>query len=503
MEDFNEDTKQEYGLPSIGIPAEILFNPLFSWGEKSLFGFIRILSAQPSGCFATNHYLANLIGMTRNSLSRSISRLKKAQYITIEEIDYRGYKKRVIRINPRAGEIYQPLINLVYPKYKKVEDWIEDKTVLKMANKLSNFDKIPSENKSDTIQEYKENHAGIKENSPKITNDKDSNGEIDSEINVSFSYEKEVIDSDESISHPQQHVDSTVCMPTAQEHNTVANISEAQVSPEQIENDIKVPPTRTRKIKDMFEPKQKPTPKIKKNIVSLIDYWNTLKIVQHRAGTKTYNEIAVCLNKLMLGKFFDKNGPFSKYADYKFSEQEITNTLNRFALAATDFNYEPTNGYKKTLKGTGIVQFLHNPFGEKERSLFLEYFETEPIAVKETMRMIEDVDPNMTEIIKDVWVKKVMNKYVPKSYSKMDENNFRRATKEFHRWFNENNKRIHPQFGTRGTDAQSKRKRVELFVEMLLKTTLTTSKIQISWLCSTYNWEHAFPKWCNDQGIMN
>ena len=321
-------------------------------------------------------------------------------------------------------------------------------------------------------------------------------------FNKSFSYEKEVIDSDESIEPHSQHVESNVCPVTEQEHNTVAQTS---VAPDTVEqNNINVPPPRpTRTLKNPIYATPKPTPKIKKNIVSLIDYWNSLKIVQHRAGTKTYNEIAICLNKLMAGKFFDKNGPFKKYADYKFTEQEITNTMNRFSLAATDFNYEPTNGYKKTLKGTGIVHFLHNPFGEKEKSLFLEYFENEPVAVKETMRMIEDIDSNMTEIIKDVWVKKVMNKYVPKSYSKNDENNFRRATKEFHRWFNENNKRIHPQFGTRGADAQSKRKRVELFVEMLLKTTLTTSKIQISWLCSSYNWEHAFPKWCNDQGIMN
>ncbi|KKQ94978.1 MAG: hypothetical protein UT21_C0010G0001, partial [Candidatus Woesebacteria bacterium GW2011_GWA1_39_11b] len=321
-------------------------------------------------------------------------------------------------------------------------------------------------------------------------------------FNKSFSYEKEAIGSDEPSEPNSQCVDSTVCSDTTQEHNTVDKVNEAPVP---VEQDNNVPPRPTRTLKNPIYAilKQKPTPKIKKNIVSLIDYWNSLKIVQHRAGTKTYNEIAICLNKLMSGKFFDKNGPFTKYSEYKFTEQEITNTMDRFALAATDFNYEPTNGYKKTLKGTGIVHFLHNPFGEKERSLFLEYFETGPIAVKETMRMIEDIDPNMTEIIKDVWVKKVMNKYVPKSYSKIDENNFRRATKEFHTWFNINNKRIHPQFGTRGTDAQSKRKRVELFVEMLLKTTLTTSKIQISWLCSAYNWEHAFPKWCNDQGVTN
>ena len=70
--ELDQDEKQEWGLPAIGIPSEILFNPLFSNSEKLLFGFLRNLSAQPKKCFATNTYLGNTVGLTKRSISRSL-----------------------------------------------------------------------------------------------------------------------------------------------------------------------------------------------------------------------------------------------------------------------------------------------------------------------------------------------------------------------------------------------------------------------------------------------
>lgn len=249
--------------------------------------------------------------------------------------------------------------------------------------------------------------------------------------------------------------------------------------------------------------KEKPKPVVSKEIENLIIFWNGLNIVTHRPNTKTYYEIASCLSKLMAGNFFDKNGPFVKYSDKKFTSQEITETMTRFALAATNFNYLPVSDYKKILKKTGIIHFLHNPFGKQEKSLFLEYFENPPQLLKEETRLTTDDDPETTRIIKSFWVKKVLGGIKPVSWSNQDENNFRRAGKSLTKFIKSNIKRITTEFGLGGDDIKAKRDRVELLFEAILDDINDdTSKLTTGWLCSSMTWNARFPKYLFAQGII-
>lgn len=253
---------------------------------------------------------------------------------------------------------------------------------------------------------------------------------------------------------------------------------------------------------------QIPTPKekvkhITKDVENLINFWNNLGLVKHREGTKTYIEIASCLNKLINGVFFDKNGIFKKYSDRKFTTQEITETMQRFSLAATNFNYLPINDYKKILKKTGLNHFLHNPFGKQEKSLFLEYFENPPQLLKEEQRLTTDEDPETTKIIKSFWVNKVLGGITPTEWSQKEENSFRRCGKSLTIFWKSNIKKVNTEFGIAGDDLLAKRNRVELLFEAILDdVNEDISKINVGWLCSTMTLNTRLPKYLFAQGII-
>jgi len=76
-------TKQQFGLPDIGIPAEVLFHPKLSSTEKILYGLIRNLAHGERGCFASNNWLAGLLGLNPQTISNSIGDLRKSGFINI------------------------------------------------------------------------------------------------------------------------------------------------------------------------------------------------------------------------------------------------------------------------------------------------------------------------------------------------------------------------------------------------------------------------------------
>ncbi len=487
QEGAKQDAKQGWGLPAIGIPSEILWNPLFSNTEKVLYGFLKNLSSQPEGCFATNLYLGNLVGVTKNSTSRMICRLKTAGYIDVTETEENGYKKRVIKICEDLKK-YNPLIKLIYPKIKKRESWYKEEEVLGLSEKITGLSRgsIPL-----IMEEYTPHHGGVYPSPWRMTNEYNNK---EKNINEEFKCSSKEEQQDFDKSDASNNSDLSLVTDSVAHKNKQVEIKENNT----VDLNKKVP----RKLKQPVV-KEKPKPVVSKEIENLIIFWNGLNIVTHRPNTKTYYEIANCLSKLMTGNFFDKNGPFVKYSNKKFTSQEITETMTRFALAATNFNYLPISDYKKILKKTGIIHFLHNPFGKQEKSLFLEYFENPPQLLKEETRLTTDDDPDTTRIIKSFWVKKVLGGIEPVSWSNQDENNFRRAGKSLTKFIKSNIKRITTEFGLGGDDIKAKRDRVELLFESILDDINDdTSKLTTGWLCSSMTWNTRFPKYLFAQGII-
>lgn len=88
--------RNEFGLPSIGIPAEVLFHPDLSPAERILFGFIRSLNYTTRGCWASNDYLGLLMGRRADTISTMISHLEAAGFIIVSKSGQTG---RRIKIN--------------------------------------------------------------------------------------------------------------------------------------------------------------------------------------------------------------------------------------------------------------------------------------------------------------------------------------------------------------------------------------------------------------------
>lgn len=56
--------------------------------DKIVYGIIRSLSNNKGYCFATNDYIGKKSNLSKSTISNTISKLKKYNYIKTETIDY-------------------------------------------------------------------------------------------------------------------------------------------------------------------------------------------------------------------------------------------------------------------------------------------------------------------------------------------------------------------------------------------------------------------------------
>ena len=85
----------------VWISKEIWLAKDLGWSEKLLLVEIDSLDGE-QGCFASNEYLANFFGLSKDRISKMVSSLKKKGYITVQVFYKEGTKqidKRVIRLN--------------------------------------------------------------------------------------------------------------------------------------------------------------------------------------------------------------------------------------------------------------------------------------------------------------------------------------------------------------------------------------------------------------------
>lgn len=504
-EDISEqvqDKKQEWGLPSIGIPTEILWNPLFSYTEKALYGFLRNLSAQDKGCFATNIYLGNLVGITKNSASRTINRLKTAEYIIVNEFhDDFGSTKRTIYTNDDALKKYRPLIKLVQPMVKTKKNWQKDEEVLALSEKLTGLSRRIG---GVTTGEYPDNDEEVPPESPVNINEEEKEYENEGEKTNVSKETSSVFDKTRQVD--LEDVDPTVVENkevTQTENKPLAKDSVAIPTPENI-NNVSPRPT-PRKIEILKKETTKPTPKTPQEIQELIQFWCGLGLVQHKnPEKKVYQEASKMLQKLMKAKFFEKDSNYPKYADYKFTKQEIIDTFKEFALSATNFNYQPQAGSYKTFLGkTSLPNFLYN--NKTQKSLFIQFFEEKAVLLKDSQMLVEDLDQETTVILKHLYEKKI-TKIKPLKYDSRDENNFRKTSNNLKLFYELNRNIVVGEFNLLGSDIGAKRKRADYLFEAIMASIGDNSELKMlittSWLCSDKTFNERLPKYLNEQGII-
>ena len=81
-------------LKGLWIPAEILLNEKLSDKEKIILAIILYLSEETKSCFASNKYIASIVNVTANRVSKIISSLKDKRYIKVK-LKYKTDSKEI------------------------------------------------------------------------------------------------------------------------------------------------------------------------------------------------------------------------------------------------------------------------------------------------------------------------------------------------------------------------------------------------------------------------
>ena len=56
--------------------------------DKLVYGFIKALTNNLGYCYASNDYISKKINLSKRTITKSISNLRKANYIRVETINY-------------------------------------------------------------------------------------------------------------------------------------------------------------------------------------------------------------------------------------------------------------------------------------------------------------------------------------------------------------------------------------------------------------------------------
>ncbi len=81
-------------LKGLWIPAEILLNEDLSDKEKIILAIILYLSEETKSCFASNKYIANIVKVTHERVSKIISSLKDKGYVNVK-LKYKTDSKEI------------------------------------------------------------------------------------------------------------------------------------------------------------------------------------------------------------------------------------------------------------------------------------------------------------------------------------------------------------------------------------------------------------------------
>lgn len=114
-------------LKGLWIPAEILLNKDLSDKEKIILSMILYLSEEKSSCFASNKYIANIVNVTPERVSKIISSLKDKEYVKVKlkyktdskEIEERQITPIVENINRYSQKLQEGIDNNNYIDSKK------------------------------------------------------------------------------------------------------------------------------------------------------------------------------------------------------------------------------------------------------------------------------------------------------------------------------------------------------------------------------------------------
>lgn len=160
------DEQYNRAFKGVWISKEIWLAKDLGWSEKLLLVEIDSLDGE-QGCFASNEYLANFFGLSKDRISKMVSALKKKGYINVEVYYKEGTKqieKRVIQVNRQPYPIGE---NTDTPRRKQREgigentdtpigENAEDNNTV-INNTFNNTNNITTDDDDDPLRFYMEN----------------------------------------------------------------------------------------------------------------------------------------------------------------------------------------------------------------------------------------------------------------------------------------------------------------------------------------------------------
>ena len=75
-------------MDCIVIESSIVKSNSINSTDKLVYGIIKALTNNLGYCYASNDYISKKINLSKRTVSKAISNLKKANYIRVETINY-------------------------------------------------------------------------------------------------------------------------------------------------------------------------------------------------------------------------------------------------------------------------------------------------------------------------------------------------------------------------------------------------------------------------------
>ena len=155
-------------LKGLWIPAEILLNKNLSDKEKIILAIILYLSEETKSCFASNKYIANIVNVTHERVSKIISSLKDKGYVSVKlkyktdskEIEERQITPVVENINRYSQKLQEDIDNNNYSNSEKRPYPIveKDKDIINNIKNKNNYNN-GTQNFKKTKANFEERHT--------------------------------------------------------------------------------------------------------------------------------------------------------------------------------------------------------------------------------------------------------------------------------------------------------------------------------------------------------
>lgn len=443
--DDSQDKSPKFVLKYIMIPIEVFSNPDLTPTDMFVYSVVHSLDGKDH-CFASNAFIANVLGINIRQASRSVAKLVESGYF--KQVSFDG-RKRVITEDTTYKERYKPYVNAFHdreyaePSEQAVQDSADERC------------------STDQTSGY------IKD---KINNCKDD----------TFSPKKETGKRRSSSSG------NTALLATLA--NAVEEPETRSARPSGIDRSVYSKPTNGRST--IFKPSDRS--KI------ILDYWNSKDGLRtHKEGTKIYKQTSLLIDLLYQGSACSEI-----FKNTKFRRQDFIQAIDNYHLAATSLDYEPSDLIqKKRLKNKSFSDFILDV--DSKKSLFLHYLSVDPVKANTVLKT--EVSPTISILAE--WYAEYSNISDNTHFSHRDWVNFSKAEEKLTEFFISNKRRINIDtichLG-RLEGAFDELSALALFLAKSVEEAHKESGIDIStgWLCSDNAFNSRFPKYLQQKGVM-